>query len=232
MRQAVILAGGRATRMRPHSVDRPKAMIEVAGTPILGHQLGWLAANEVASVVLSVGYRAEVIQEHVGDGARYGVEVSYAVEDEPLGRGGGLKLGARSLPYPTESWLGLNGDVLCRFSISELVAQHRDLVARREVAATVALAPYRSNWGVAELDEDLIRRFVQSPQLPYWINAGIYAFEPEVAQALPDSGDHEDTTFPRLAERGRLGSFLVRGYWRGIDTIKDVAEAAAELSRL
>jgi NDP-sugar pyrophosphorylase family protein len=232
MRQAVILAGGRATRMRPHSIDRPKAMIEVAGTPILGHQLEWLARNDVSSVVVSVGYRAEVIQEHLGDGSRYGVRVDYAVEDEPRGRGGGLKLGARSLPHPAESWLGLNGDVLCRFPISELAARHRDLVRRLAVAATVALAPYRSNWGVAELDDDLIRRFVQGPRLPYWINAGIYAFEPEMVDALPEVGDHEESTLPELAEEGRLGSFLVRGYWRGIDTIKDVAEAAAELSRL
>jgi NDP-sugar pyrophosphorylase family protein len=232
MRQAVILAGGRATRMRPHSIERPKAMIEIAGTPILGHQLRWLAANGVTNVVLSVGYRAEVIQEHVGDGAGYGVEVAYAREEEPRGRGGGLKLGARSLPHSGEAWLGLNGDVLCSFSIPELVARHRDLVERRGVGATVALAPYRSTWGVAELDDDLIRRFVQSPSLPYWINAGVYAFEPEIVAALPDVGDHEETTFPRLADEGRLGSFLLRGYWRGIDTIKDVSEAAAELSRL
>jgi NDP-sugar pyrophosphorylase family protein len=232
MRQAVILAGGRATRMRPHSLDRPKAMVEVSGTPIIGHQLEWLARNEVTDVIVSVGYRAGVIQEHLGDGGRYGVHVDYAVEDEPRGRGGGLKLGAGSLPHPAESWLGLNGDVLCRFPIAELAERHRDLVARLGVAATVALAPYRSNWGVAELDDDLIRRFVQGPRLPYWINAGIYAFEPEMVDALPEMGDHEESTLPDLAERGRLGSFLVRGYWRGIDTIKDVAEAAAELSRL
>ena len=66
MRQAVILAGGRATRMLPHSLDRPKAMVEVSGTPIIGHQLEWLARNEVTDVIVSVGYRAGVIQEHLG----------------------------------------------------------------------------------------------------------------------------------------------------------------------
>src|SRR5919202_506691 len=104
MRQAVILAGGQATRMRPYTEDRPKAMVEVAGAPILEHQLKWLASSDVRSVVLSVGYRADVIREHVGDGAGYGLEVAYAVESEPLGRGGGLRFAASHLPHKEEGW--------------------------------------------------------------------------------------------------------------------------------
>jgi NDP-sugar pyrophosphorylase family protein len=225
MRQAVILAGGKATRMRPYTDDRPKAMVEVAGAPILEHQLRWLAASDVGFVVLSVGYRADVIRAHVGDGAGFGLEVSYAVEDEPLGRGGGLKFAAQRLPFPDEGWLGMNGDVLCRFPMSDLTGQHHRLNA----TATIALAPYRSNWGLAELEGDLVRGFVQSPRLPYWINAGIYAMSPEVVALLPDKGDHEDTTFPSLALAGKLGAFKIEGYWRGIDTVKDVQEASAEL---
>jgi NDP-sugar pyrophosphorylase family protein len=225
MRQAVILAGGKATRMRPYTDDRPKAMVEVAGAPILEHQLRWLAASDVGFVVLSVGYRADVIQAHVGDGSGFGLEASYAVEDEPLGRGGGLKFAAQQLPFPDEGWIGMNGDVLSRFQMSDLVGQHHRLNA----TATIALAPYRSNWGLAELEGDLVRGFVQSPRLPYWINAGIYAMSPEVVSLLPDKGDHEDTTFPSLALAGKLGAFKIEGYWRGIDTVKDVQEASAEL---
>ena len=228
MEQAVILAGGRAERMRPHTDSRPKAMVEVGTAPIVEHQLRWLAANGVTSVVLSVGYRADVIQAHVGGGSRYGIEVVYAVEDEPLGRGGGLKLASRHLPEPSGAWLALNGDVITNFRVDELAAQHERIGA----IATVALAPYRSNWGVAELEGELIRRFVQSPRLPYWINAGIYAMQPDVAALLPDKGDHEDSTFPELAKEGRLGAYFIRGYWRGIDTVKDIREAGLELEQM
>lgn len=225
MRQAVILAGGKATRLRPYTDDRPKAMIEIAGAPIVEHQLRWLAANDIRHVVLAVGYRAEILTDHLGDGEDLEVHIQYAVEAEPLGRGGGLRFAARRLPFQDEPWLGLNGDVITRFPISEMAALHGKIGA----AATVALAPYRSNWGVAELEGDFVRGFVQSPRLPYWINAGVYAMEPEVVDLLPVKGDHEDTTFPELALTHRLGGFRIDGYWRGIDTLKDIREAGEDL---
>lgn len=224
MRQAVILAGGQASRMRPYTEDRPKAMVEVAGTPVCEHQLAWLARAGVEHAVLSVGYRAEVIQERIGDGARLGISVTYAVEDTPLGRGGGMKLAAKALPHPDEGWFAMNGDVLARFELADLVALH----TRLNALATIALAPYRSNWGVATLEGDHVLGFVQSPHLPYWINGGIYCMDPDVVDLLPDKGDHEDTTFPELALAGRLAGYKISGYWRGIDTVKDLKEANQE----
>lgn len=228
MNQAVILAGGQATRMRPFTDDRPKAMVEIAGKPILEHQIRWLASNGIEEVVVSCGYRAEVIEKHLGEGADFGVHTVYAMEDVPLGRGGGLKFAAHHLPKRNERWLGINGDVITRFEISEMVAKHEQIGA----TATIALAPYRTTWGIAELEGDLIRGFTQSPRLPYWINAGIYCFEPEIVPLLPDKGDHEDSTFPSLAREGRLGWYGIEGYWRGIDTVKDIQEATKEIASL
>jgi NDP-sugar pyrophosphorylase family protein len=224
MRQAVILAGGQATRLRPYTEDRPKAMVEVAGVPVCEHQLIWLAAAGVEHAVMSVGYRAEVIQDRIGDGGRLGIKVEYAVGDTPLGRGGGMKLAAKELPFADEGWFAMNGDVLARFPLADLAAHHRRISA----LSTIALAAYRSNWGLATLEGDFVLGFVQSPHLPYWINGGIYAMEPEVIDMLPDKGDHEDTTFPELALSGRLGGYKIEGYWRGIDTVKDLKEANAE----
>lgn len=224
--QALILAGGQATRMRPYTDDAPKAMVPVAGVPIVGHQLLWLAEHGVKSVTISGGYRHEMITSYVGDGARFGVETAYAIEPEPLGRGGGLKFASRRLADPSAPFFVLNGDVITTLSLTEMASYH----AESGGAVTVALSPYRSNWGVAEMsDGDRIRGFVQSPQLPYWINAGIYLFEPEVVPLLPDRGDHEDTTFPRLAEEGSMVGYRISAYWRGIDTVKDVATATADL---
>ncbi|MDN3259575.1 nucleotidyltransferase family protein [Streptomyces sp. CSDS2] len=224
--QALILAGGQATRMRPYTDDAPKAMVPVAGAPIVGYQLAWLADHGVKSVVISGGYKHEMISDYAGDGSRFGVEIRYAIEDEPLGRGGGLKFAARRLAHPDAPFFVLNGDVISTFSLADLSAYHEE----RGGAVTVALSPYRSNWGVADLDDkNRIRGFVQSPELPYWINAGIYVFNPEVVAMLPDKGDHEDSTFPRLAQDNRLIGYRISGYWRGIDTVKDVMEASKEV---
>lgn len=224
--QAVILAGGRALRMRPYTDDRPKSMVEIAGTPIVEHQIRWLADNKIEHVVISAGYRAEMIEDHLGDGSNFGLKIDYAIEKEPLGRGGGLKLGAGLLPNSQEGWFGLNGDVITRFSLKDLAAKHETL----NTTATVALAPFVTSWGIAKLEGDFIVGFDQSPKLPYWVNAGIYAMNPEIVGLLPDQGDHEDSTFPRLASERKLGAFMIDGYWRGIDTVKDVTEATRELS--
>lgn len=211
--------------MRPYTQDRPKAMVEVAGVPIIERQITWLVRNGVTKLVVSCGYMADVIQRHIGEGSSFGATVVYAVEEEALGRGGGLKFGSKYLYDPVSPWMGLNGDVIADFDIAEMAAKHEKLVT----VATIALAQYQTRWGIADLDGDFIRGFVQDPKLPYWINAGIYCFQPEFADLLPDKGDHEDSTFPDLAADGKLGAYFIAGYWRGIDTLKDIEEATAEI---
>jgi NDP-sugar pyrophosphorylase family protein len=226
--QAIVLAGGKATRMRPYTDDRPKAMVEVAGMPIVEHQIRWLVDNGVKEIVVSCGYRAEILQEHLQDGQEVGAAITYAVESEPLGRGGGLKFAARRVPHPDQFTFALNGDVLSRFALAHLLEHHRSVGA----TATLALAPYKTTWGIADVDGGLIKGFRQSPTLPYWINGGIYVLEPECVDLLPDKGDHEDSTFPELARQGKLGGYRIDGYWRGIDTVKDVIEATNDLEQI
>jgi NDP-sugar pyrophosphorylase family protein len=225
VRQAVILAGGQATRLRPYTDDRPKAMVPVADKPIVDWQLEWLSEQGCENVVISCGYLADVLEKHLA-GHAYSLSIDVAVEREPLGRGGALRFAAGHLPYPGERWLALNGDVLCRFPLADLIDRHATVGA----AATIALAQYQTTWGIATLDEqDRIAGFVQSPKLPYWINGGVYAFEPSLVDLLPEKGDHEDTTFPRLAVDKRLAGYKIPGYWRGVDTVKDVKEAGREV---
>ncbi|MFJ9080055.1 NDP-sugar synthase [Streptomyces sp. NPDC102278] len=228
--QAVILAGGQGSRLRPYTDDRPKPMVEIPGTgiPIIGHQLAWLAAEGVTDAVVSCGHLAEVLQDWLAR-ARLPLRVTTVVEEEPLGRGGGLKYAARRLPYPDEPWYATNGDIWTRFSLREMAAFH----AERGATATLALARPRIPWGVVETNEfGQVLDFIEAPPSPYPINAGVYVFGPEFAELLPESGDHERTTFPRLARERRLAGFpLPQGaYWRAIDTAKDLTEAARELA--
>ncbi|NRQ32115.1 nucleotidyltransferase family protein [Nonomuraea sp. NN258] len=228
VRQAVILAGGQATRLRPYTDDRPKAMVPVAGKPILNWQLEWLADQGAENVVVSCGYRADVLDAHLA-GHTYPLRIEVAVESEPLGRGGALRFAADRLPHPDEPWLALNGDVLTRFPLRQMLDRH----VTAEAMATIALAQYRTSWGIATLDDsDRIVGFVQSPRLPYWINGGIYVLQPEVIPLLPVKGDHEDTTFPQLAVDKKLAAYKIDAYWRGVDTVKDVNEASVEVTEL
>ncbi|MFI9078654.1 NDP-sugar synthase [Streptomyces sioyaensis] len=228
--QAVVLAGGQGSRLRPYTDDRPKPMVEIpgTGTPIIGHQLNWLAAEGVTDVVVSCGHLAGILQDWLAD-APLPVRVTTVVETEPLGRGGGLKHAAGSLPRPDEPWYATNGDIWTRFPLRDMAAFHHE----RDAEATLALARPHIPWGAVETDAfGHVLDFIESPPSPYLINAGVYVFSAAFADLLPTRGDHERTTFPRLARERRLAGFpLPQGaYWRAIDTAKDLVEAAKELS--
>lgn len=233
--QAVLLAGGQGSRLRPYTDDRPKPMVEIPGTgvPIIGHQLDWLAEEGVTDAVVSCGHLAEVLQEWLAKAEGRGalpLRVSTVVETEPLGRGGGLKYAAASLPRPDEPWYATNGDIWTRFCLRDMAAFHDE----RAAVATLALARPRIPWGVVETNEfGHVLDFIESPPSPYLINAGVYVFSPAFTALLPERGDHERTTFPALARERRLAGFPIPqgAYWRAIDTAKDLTEAAKELAR-
>lgn len=223
---ALIIAGGEGERLRPLTSDRPKPMLAVAGKPILEHQVEWLRGQGVSDIVMCCGYRYQAIEEHFGDGSRWGLRIHYSVEREPLGRGGALKQGYELLPPGEEAVIGLNGDVLTDQPLAPMLGYHR----RKGGAATVMLVRLRSPFGIVQLERGgRIRAFAEKPRLPHWMNAGIYVLSPGFFQRLPDKGDHETTTFPELAAEGQLFGFRSQAYWRTIDTVKDLSEAEAEI---
>lgn len=225
---AIVLAGGKGERLRPFTEDRPKPMVEIMGIPILSYQLQWLQGQGVTDVVLSCGYRHEVVESYFGDGERLGVRIRYSVEREPLGRGGALRLALSHVPSEEEVVVATNGDVLTNLRLAPVLEAHR----AKRMLATIVLTPFVSPYGIVEVDgEDRVTHFREKPELPYWINAGIYVLSPSLRDQLPERGDHEITTFPELARAGRLGAYRAHAYWRTVDTIKDVNEVAAELQR-
>jgi len=231
---ALVLAGGKGERLRPLTADRPKPMVPLNDKPILQHHLEWLAANGVSDVVLLCGYKHEAIEAHFGDGARFampngrqGLRIRYSIEETPLGRGGAFKRGFEQVPASETTVIGTNGDNIVEQPLAPLLERHR----RSQAVATVMLAPLRSPFGVVRLSQDdRIDGFEEKPLLPYWVNAGVYALNREFFSMLPDVGDHETTVFPELASQGRLFGFRSESYWKPIDTVKDVTEAAAHLA--
>ena len=225
---AIILAGGKGERLRPLTEDRPKPMVEVLGMPVLEYQIRWLQLSGIAGVVISCGYRHEVIEEYFGEGEKWGLEIGYAIEAKPLGRGGGIKQALAKVRVRDKSGLVVvtNGDIITRFELQKAIESHNASGAM----ATVVVVPLISPYGIVDLDESgSIQGFREKPELPYWINGGVYIFSKGIYDLLPDKGDHEDTTFPQLAREGRLNAFKCREYWRAIDTSKDLSEAKKDL---
>jgi NDP-sugar pyrophosphorylase family protein len=217
--EAILLAGGKAERLGDAAQGRPKALVEIAGRPLAEYQIRRLAAAGVDRVIVSCRAGQEHEFEQGLDGV--GVELAFAGEDEPLGRGGGLKFAARLL-RESGPCFALNGDELFDVDLDALVAHHRS----RAPAATISVARLRSPFGVVEVaDDDRVAGFREAPQLPHWVNMGLYVLDDEVIERLPDKGDHETSTFPELAEEGKLLAFRHEGLWLTVNTPKDLRAA-------
>jgi NDP-sugar pyrophosphorylase family protein len=203
-------------------------MVEVLNVPIIGYQMQWLQSQGVDHAVISCGYRHEVIQNYFGSGEKWGLRIEYAIEDEPLGRGGGLKKAWGMLGKIRDYVIATNGDIITNLPLEPVIESHRASGA----VATIVLTPFFSPYGIVEVaDDGLVLGFREKPELPYWINGGIYVFSPEIYDYLPDRGDHEDTTFPRLAKERRLHAYASRAFWRSVDTVKDLSEVQKELEQ-
>jgi len=213
----LILAGGYGKRLRPYTENIPKPLIPIKGRPILEYQLHWLKGQGVDRFVFLVGYKADKIIEYFGDGSKWGVEIEYSVEEEPLGTGGALRNASRYVDE--EVFIVLNGDVITDLRILPLLEN----LGRYK--ASIALIPMPSPYGIVETDEEgVVTRFREKPILEdKWINGGVYAMRREILRILPEKGDIEKTVFPHLAEEKLMVGVRYQGvFWRSIDTIKDL----------
>lgn len=224
--KVAILAGGFGKRLRPLTNDRPKPLVEVGGRTVVEWQIEWLRRYGVKTYVLLVSYLREALIDYLGSGSKFGIKVTYVVEDEPLGTGGALKNAEGVLNDSV--FLVVNGDIITNLDISRLVGE----LVSSNALAVIALVPLKSPYGIVSLGNDgSIISFIEKPVLnEYLINAGVYVLKPEVFKYVPERGDLERTTFPKLASEGLLkGVVFDKCYWRSIDTVKDVEEASKEL---
>jgi NDP-sugar pyrophosphorylase family protein len=216
--EAIILAGGKGERLGAAAAGRPKALVPVAGRPLAAYQLDLLAAAGVDRVLVSCAARQEnAFREELSG---LGPEIVTVPEDEPLGRGGGLRLAAGRRREAGDV-VALNGDELLDLDVSELVARHR----ASGLVGTIVVAPLRSPYGVVALEDDVVTGFEEAPELPHWVSCGVYVLGEEALARLPERGDHERTTFPALAADGRLGAFRHTGLWLTVNTPKDLRVA-------
>jgi NDP-sugar pyrophosphorylase family protein len=214
--EAIILAGGKAERLGAAAEGRPKALVELAGKPLAAHQVELLARAGVERVIVSCAAGNEELFEAAL--ADLDPEIVAVGEPEPLGRGGGLRFAAAARREGGDVF-ALNGDELVDVDLAQLLARHRET----DAAATIVVTHPRSPFGVVELGEDdLVTGFQEAAVLPVWVSCGVYALGEEALAALPELGDHETTTFPDLARKGRLRAYRHDGLWLTINTPKDL----------
>lgn len=215
--KAVIMAGGMGSRLKAITGDRPKPMVPLLGRPLMEYILELLRSQDFDQVCAAVRYRAGDIMAHFGDGSRFGVEMQYRVEEEPLGTAGAVK-NCRDF-YGGEDFLVISGDAACDFRLSRLMEEHK----RRGAAVTLALCRHSEplSYGLAVTDgEGRIRSFVEKPDwsrvVTDLVNTGIYVISPRIMELVPEGRefDFAKDLFPLLLSRGELLLGLpMEGYW-------------------
>lgn len=217
--EALLLAGGMAERLGEVAQGLPKPLVPVAGYPLAEYTVARLVDAGVTRVI--VACRAGQEEAFVNALGGLGAEIAPVGEPEPLGRGGGLRLGA-SHRREQGTVLALNGDELLDVDFGSLLAAHEGSGA----AATIVVAQVHSPFGVVDLrDDDSITGFKEAPKLPHWVNSGVYALGEEAVARLPERGDHEQSTFPELATEGKLRGYRHDGVWLTVNNPKDLRRA-------
>ncbi len=200
-------------------------MVPLCGRPLAQWQLEWLKCHGVKDIIFAVGYCWEKLKEFFGDGSSLGLSLRYSVEEEPLGTGGAIKKATESVAG--ETVFAINGDVVTGLDPREMVRWHY----RQGVQATLLAVPLVSPYGILDISpKGAVQAFVEKPTLPdTWINGGVYILSPGAARQLPLEGDIETTLFPTLARAGQLFAFRYRGFWRTVDSLKELEGLEKEL---
>jgi len=233
--QAIILSGGKGTRLYPLTLEVPKPMLPIGGTPLLEYQIRLLKQHGIDEIIFSTGYLHEQIVEYFGDGSKFGVSIQYREDGEkPLGTGGAIKNCADLIKY--EDVLVMNGDILTDIDLTKMIEWWD--TCRFDWSLMIALAEVDSpqDYGsVIRKFNGVITRFYEKSDKPAsnQVNAGIYIMQAEsiIDLHLPDGFSMlEETVFPSFAESWSLLGYEHKGYWLDIGTPERYEQAQEDVA--
>ncbi|HSK71772.1 MAG TPA: NDP-sugar synthase [Pyrinomonadaceae bacterium] len=230
--QALILAGGKGTRLRPLTVYTPKPIVPIMNRPFLLFQIEILRRAGITDIILSLNYQPSKIEYLLADGAEYGVNIRYITEPSPMGTAGAYKFASGSI---RETTIVFNGDIMTDLDITKVIEFHRE----KKAEATIVLTPVEnpSAYGLVETDEEnRVLRFLEKPKADELenltvnnINAGIYILEPGVLDLIPEGKNYsfEYNVFPDLLKHQKsfYGYTLRENYWRDIGSPQSYLQA-------
>ncbi len=223
--KAVILAGGKGTRLAPYTTVLPKPLMPIGDMPILEIVLRQLAQYEFDDVSLAVGYLAELLMAYCGDGSKFDLKINYSREEQPLGTAGPIAL----VPDLNETFLVMNGDLLTTLNYGEMYRYHQ------ERGAIATLAAYQRevkiDLGVIEVDDNgWVNDYIEKPTYKYSVSTGVYIFEPEVLEFIKPNQKLElpDLVLNLKRQGQRVNVYRFDGYWLDIGRHDDY-EAAVKV---
>ncbi|MFN8177209.1 MAG: sugar phosphate nucleotidyltransferase [bacterium] len=225
--RAVILAGGKGTRLAPYTVAFPKPLMPLGDVPILEIVVRQLKHHGFTRITMAVGHLAELIQAFFGDGSRFGLSIDYSREERPMGTAGPL----RNIADLPESFLVMNGDLLTDLDYAELMRRHVE--QRNDATIGVYRKEVRIDLGVLERDgEGRIVDYREKPTLGYEVSMGVYAFSRDVLAQIPDGYFDFPDLVLELIKKGRpIRGYAFDGLWLDIGRADDYGKAAETFER-
>ncbi|MBV9787877.1 MAG: NDP-sugar synthase, partial [Chloroflexi bacterium] len=229
--KAVVMAGGEGSRLRPLTINRPKPMVPLVDRPVMAHTVELLKMHGITEIIITVQYLANVIQDYFGDGSAYGVQITYSVEESPLGTAGSVRNAHALLDEP---FLVISGDALTDFNLTDVINYHMS----KGALATLTLKRVENplEYGVIITDESgRVRQFLEKPS---WgevfsdtVNTGIYVLDPRIFEYV-EAGKNVDWSkdvFPQLLQQDEsIFGYIADGYWTDIGTIDAYMRATAD----
>ena len=227
--KAVVLAGGKGTRLAPYTKILPKPLIPIGDMPILEVLIRQMNRHGIEEIILTVGHLSELLKSFFQDGSRFGVRIKYSFEDEPLGTAGPLA----QIDGLDDTFLVTNGDVLTTLDLGNLVDFHLDQGA----IATIAMhrRAIRIDLGVIHCDGNHeVVDYVEKPEVKYLASMGIYVFEPRVLKYIPRGYylDFPDLVLKLLENGEKVSGFSFDGYWQDLGRQDDYEQATADFESM
>lgn len=231
--KAIVLAGGKGSRLGPYTTVLPKPLLPIGDRAILDVVVHQLRSHGFTDLTIAVGYLAHLIEAVFGDGSAHGVSIKYHLEKEPLGTAGALA----TIDGLDETFLAMNGDVLTTLDYCCLFDAHRD--AGNILTIATHRRVVRTEYGVIRLhggagETAAVTGYEEKPEIPYVVSMGVYVAEPGVLDYV-DAGtflDIPELVLRLLADGQRVGSFLYDGYWLDIGRHEDYEKAIVEYEQL
>lgn len=227
--KAVVLAGGKGTRLAPYTTILPKPLMPIGEMPILEILLRQMKRAGIQEAIITVGHLAHLMQAFFQDGERFGLRISYSLEDHPLGTAGPLSL----IQNLDDTFLVVNGDVLTTLNLSDLVRTHRE----SQAIATIA-THYRKvkvDLGVIQYNNaNEITGYIEKPSYDFFVSMGIYIFEPRVLQYIPHNVylDFPDLVLRLIENKERVMGYPFDGYWQDLGRPDDYSQAVLDFEEL
>ena len=228
MDKVVILAGGKGARLRPFSFVIPKPLMPIGEDPILMHLIKSFQKHAINSFLISTGYQAELIKAYFGDGSKFGIDIKYFHEDEPLGTAGPLSLMKAEFLDDDQLFL-INGDIYTELNFNNMKSQFEDNDC--DILVGYVQKIQKNSFGVLNIENNHIINIVEKPDSTFLVSSGIYMLRGRVLKFIPDNTFY---TMPDLInfylnKNMKVGAYLVNEYWIGIENVENLEEVVTRL---